>query len=590
MRLALCIITKGDSELENLKRAVDSTNGVCKDVYITANHTHTKTEAWCKKQGYHFSYLKWDNNFSQQRNFNFSQVEGDVDYIVWMDCDDVIVNPHILEDIARIGLKNGHDCIFFEYWYGALFDGKPSIDTYIETEIKHNRERLIKPHKMVWKKRIHENPEPIDPDNFKYTRIAYSDEFPITWLHLGAERNISDERMAKRLARNRTLLELELEDERKEGQADPRTLLYLMKILTESDDEKDLRDCIEMGDEYMQRSGWDQERATCCQLMARCYGELDEDSKAVALLHKAIIEYPNDISLYLHLARGYYNLGKYREMKHWLDVAMKMEIEEGSSAMTNILEIKMLTAELQLLYNLNVKKSIRKALTFAKKLYELNPSKENRENLEYITKQEELDHACEGMHKYMLYLVKTQQESLIESVYKDLPKEMKALPFAVKMVNKYGTPKNWGKKTIVYYATFGRPHFEKWDGNSIKKGIGGSETAVIRLSEEWAKNGYEVVVFCDCTEMKTINDVTYAPYYMFNTRDFYNILITWRHSGLAGKVKARKMLVDLHDLYHESSHMGVIDGIDHIMVKSKFHKELAPNIKNEKFEVVSNGI
>lgn len=590
MKLALCVITKGDSELSDLQNLIKTSHGAFDEVYVTANHTHTKTKAWLEKNGYHFSYLKWDDDFSKQRNFNFSQVSPDIDYIVWADCDDVIVNPEKLRDIATLGLKNNHDCVFFEYWYGALFSDTPSLETLVDVEIKHNRERLIKPGKMVWKKRIHENPEPIDETSFRYTRIKYDEDYPVAWLHLGAERAIDEDVMKKRLSRNRRLLELELEDERRDGEADPRTLLYLMKILVEEENEADWKWAIELGNEYMQKSGWDQERAVCCQLMAQCYGNMGNDSAGADLLHTAIKEYPNDVSLYLYLARAYYNMGKFREMEHWMKVGMGMEINESNTAMVNILDIKVVSAELNLLYFLHVKKNVRKASEAAKTLYKLNPTVKNKENMNYLHRKADLDKVCEGIHRYMKYLVQSQEEEKIEDLYVSLPGEIKKLPFAVRTTNKYRRPRVWGPKTVVYYASFGQPHFEKWDGRNLEKGIGGSETAVIRLSEEWAKKGYEVAVFCDCEDILKYNGVTYIPYFMFSIRDTYNILILWRHSALAGRVKARKMLVDLHDVFHESSHLEHIGGIDGIMVKSNFHRELAPSIEDNKFEIISNGI
>lgn len=590
MKLALCIITKGDSELDSLKHLIETSKGVFSKVYITANHKHTKTKKWCKESGYNFSFLKWDNSFSEQRNFNFSQVSSDIDYIVWADCDDQIVGVEHLPSIARTAQRKGYDCVYFEYWYGCKFKGKPSLDTLDEVEIKHNRERLIRPGKMLWKKRIHENPEPIDDQTFKYSYVKHSEEYPVAWLHLSAERDGDEIRMSNRLERNRKMLELDLAEERAQGQPDPRTILYLMKILVESDNGDDIQECLRLGEEYMALSGWDQERAVCRELMAKCYGILGDDQTCIVYLFDAIREYPNNITLYLLLSQSYYNIAKYREMGHWLDMASKIELDGVTSAIVNLLEIKVLTAQLTLLYNLHAKKNIKKAYKASRELYKLIPSKENKDNVAYLKHQYELDKVCGGIHSYMQYLVDNQQEGLIEDVYKTMPSDMRRLPFALYYLNKYKQPRLWGGNTIVYYASFGGPHFERWDGRSLEKGIGGSETAVVRLSEEWKKKGYEVVVYCDCGDTIVHNGVAYVPYYYFNPKDYFNILILWRHSGLAGKVKARKLLVDLHDIFHESSHMNNIHAIDALMVKSNYHRELAPNIGSHKFKTISNGI
>lgn len=591
MIISACLITKGDSELESLKKAVASFIDHVDHVYITTNHEHRKTKKWCSlNPKIEHSHLDWNDNFAEQRNFNFSQVSKDTEYIVWADSDDVIVGAELLKGIAEISKRNKYDVVFFDYIYGALFDGEPSAETYKETELLQHRERLIRVGSVVWKKRIHETPVPLDPENFRYTRIKYSDENPITWLHLGADRNISEEILQKRMGRNRRLLEMELEDERKEGKPDPRTLLYLMKVYAESEDVEVLRKCISMGQEYLELSGWDLERGVCYQLMSRCAGTLGEHKKAVAYLHAGIGEFPKAPIMYLYLARAYFNLGDYSAMEHWLKIGMSLEIDDNATQMNNMLEVKVLSAELLLQFYLNGKKNVRKAHDASKMLAKLNPTAENKENEEYLRSQKSLDIASEHIHMYIKYLEDTKQEGLIEPIYKGLPNEIKKLPFAIRYYNKYREPMNWGPKTICYYANFGGSHFEKWDGNSLAKGIGGSETAVIRLSEEWVKKGYRVVVYGDPKEETVVNGVLYAPWYKFNHKDRFNIFIQWRRSNLVDRINAKKVYIDLHDVFHESSHLPRIDQVDKFMVKSTFHREYGENMPDEKMKVISNGI
>lgn len=583
------MITKGDEELESLRNAVESIYDHVDEVHITTNSKKiTETKKWLNKlDKAHHSHLDWADDFATQRNFNFSQASEKTDYIVWADSDDIIVNAHLLRDIAKIGLTNGYDTIFFEYWYGAKFDGKPSLETFVEQEITHHRERLIKPGKVVWKKRIHETPVPLDPDSFKYSSVKYKDH-PVAWLHLGADREIDAESLQKRMDRNKRLLEMELEDERREGEADPRTLLYLMKIYAESTEPDTLTKCIEMGTEYMSRSGWDEERAVCCQLMARCMGELGQDEKAKHFLHNAIEEYPYSPLLYLYLARTYFNLDNFRAMKHWMDIGMNIELNSGGSSMSNILELKVLSAELLLRYYMKGNPNAEKAYKASKTLYNVNPTLENKENMLYLKKLAGLDKASANAHQYIQYLEGIQNEGLILKFINSMPKDMRSLPFTSYYKNKYSPARVWADNEICYFASFGQPHFEKWDGDSLSKGIGGSETAVIRLSEEWTKLGYKVTVYCDPVEESVINGVSYKSYKSFNPKDKFNIFIQWRSSHLAKRVSVKKFLVDLHDVFHESSHRDKVNQIDNLMVKSQFHADYAPNFLKK--EVISNGI
>lgn len=592
MHLSLCMITKGDSELTSLQNAVGSIIDYVDEVHITTNSEEIeKTKSWCEKNPkINHTHLDWSDDFATQRNFNFSQASEKTDYILWIDSDDVIVNGHLLRDVAKISKGNGYDTVFFAYWYGAKFNGVPSVDTFIETEITHYRERLIKPGSIVWKKRIHETPVPVAPDAFKYSTVKYSEESPIAWLHLGADRDIDPVLLDARMQRNQRLLEMELEDERREGEADPRTILYLMKIYAESNDADTLTLCIEMGREYLTKSGWDEERALCYQLMSRCMGTLGENEKAKKLLHSAIEEYPFGPMLYLHLARVYFNLKNYRAMKHWMDLGMNIEIKDTDSSINNLLELKVLSSELLLNYHLYVEKNMQKAYKSARTLFSVNPTEQNRTNVELLFDQSELDKASAHAHGFMKYLEDIQHEGLVLKFLNSMPKVMQELPFAIYYKTKYTPARVWGKDEICYYASFGQPHFEKWDGNSLQKGIGGSETAVIRLSEEWTKLGYKVTVYCDPVKEIEVNGVLYKPYNTFNPKDKFYTFIQWRGSHLAKRISAKRFMVDLHDVYHESSHLDKLDQIDKLMVKSEFHSDYAPSVASSKKKVISNGI
>lgn len=589
IKIAFCVIIKDDNELPKLKGLLDSVKGVFNTIHITANGEKVdEIKKFCKKAKIDYSYLKWNKNFSEQRNFNFARVPKDTDMISWADCDDVILNAHLLPDLASKALQQGLDTLYFEYWYGNKFDGTPSLKTFKKVEIKHNRERLIRPNSIIWKKRIHESPVPNSEDH-KYSQIKYSEEHPIAWIHLGADRYLPKEVMDKRMERNRELLELELADERTKGEVDPRTLLYLMKVYAEEEDKDILKKCVGMGQEYIQKSGWDEERAVCYRLMATCMGKLGDHRKAKTLLHMAIEEYPYDPLLYLHLARAYFNLKNYGAMKHWMEIGLSKD--NGRVSMENTLELEILSSQLVIqYYYYGDEKNITKAYLGAEALYKSDPTDENRKLLESLYDQKELDDASRNIHQYMLYLKDINREDLIPQIYQTLPPAMQILPFANHFYNKYKEPRVWADNEVCYYASMGTPHFEQWGPKNLETGIGGSETAVIRLSEEWVKKGYKVTVYSDCGPQEgEHNGVIYRPYYEFNPRDFFNIFIQWRSNHLAGKINTKKFLIDLHDVFWGDQYLD-IDKYDALMVKSKYHRQLANKVPDGKIRVISNGI
>lgn len=591
MKLALCLIVEDDSKLESLKKAVSSAVGYVQSVHITANHEpYTETEKWCKENNYDFSYLPWGDDFAAQRTFNFARAPKDVDYIVWIDSDDYIIGADLLPKIADIARKQGQDVVFFDYWYGAKFNGEPSPETFVENELVQKRERLINPRKMQWKKRIHETPVPLDGQNFQYTAVPYSKDYPIAWMHLGGDRDMGEEKMLAKMNRNKRLLELELNDERIKGNADPRTILYLMKIYAELEDQETLELCVELGKEYLLKSGWDQERAVCLELMSKCMGKLGNHEQTRDLLLNAIKEYPYNPLLHLYLARAYFNLGDFRAMEFWMKIGMNLEMDETNASMGNILELKVLSAELMLEFNLRGKRDVVKAYEAAQLLNKVNPTPNNEQNEQFLKKMSELDQATGHVHKLLDWCVAEKKEDLIEKIINDLPQEISNLPFILNYKNRFSKPRVWSANEICYFANFGQTHVEKWDGNSVKKGIGGSETAVIRLAEEWAKKGWKVTVYGDPIQEITVNGVKYVPFYKFNQKDLFNIFIQWRHPVMAGRVTAKKFFVDLHDVTHSSTFTELINSIDKIFVKSEFHKKQLVDLPQEKIEVISNGI
>lgn len=590
MKISACWITKGDEELEKLKKSVASVVEHVNSIHITANSEHSKTEKWCKQNGYQFSYLAWNKNFAEQRNFNFSQAPKDVDFIFWMDCDDILVGGRELKKIATIAKSKDLDCVYLTYWYSCWFDGEPSVENIKNIEITQMRERLINPRKMTWKKRIHETPVEFEGASFKHSQAPYDREHnPMAVLHTGAFRDEPVEQQLKRSARNREILELELEDERKAGKPDPRTILYLMKIYAEDSDTEILNKCVNMGFEYLELSGWDEERMACRVLMGRCFEILGDNQSASECFRDAIKEYALKPNPYIRLAQSLCNLRKYSEAYHWIKIALEMVDDKKSGSANNLLEEELISAQVlaRLHWEWNENKNIKKASGFAQKIAELNPHPQNIEYAQQLSDLEELDHACALTDQLSGYLIKQGDEQGVLDLLQSLPQAIASQPFAVNLWNKYQKPRVWKKNEIAYYCGFA---YEKWDATNLEKGIGGSETAVIELAKEWTKLGYKVYVYGNPTEVKDIDGVIYLPSYYFNPKDKFNILINWRGSQLVGRVSAKKFYVDLHDVTNPVDFVDKLEGIDKIMVKSQAHKNLLYGIPDSKITIVSNGI
>jgi len=589
MKLNCCIIIKDDSELPQLHNAITSVIPFFDGIYITANGKDVKKiEEYCKQSDkIHYSYLKWDDDFSKQRNFNFSQAPQDSDYIFWMDADDILVGGPKINEVASIAKENGKDVVFFTYWYGCSFNGEPSVKTITSVDMEHMRERLIRPGTMKWMGRLHETPVPLSGVRNNYTSYPYDEkDRPIAIMHTA---DLS--RAMKNMERNKRILELQLKEEISRGGADPRTLLYLIKIYAEEDNKENWEKALTYGEEYIKKSGWDEERGTCHEQMAIIYGKMEDEQMVIKELHEAIREWSNQPLFYIRLAQAYYNVKNYRAAKHWLGIASTMDLDSKGSNITNFKAMKVMFAELLMKLSYNVDKDTKKSLQSAKLLFMEQPTKENKEQVDFISDLNDLNDACHNVHLVAKYLNSIGDDTSVIKMLDVLPEAITKQPFAINIRKSLTPSRKWLPNEICYFANFGQAHFEKWDPTSMNKGIGGSETAVIRLSQELSNKGFHVTVYGDPIKKGTYGNVTYLPWYYFNPRDSFSIFIQWRGWQLADKIKAKLFYVDLHDIYSPIDITpSQLCHIDKFMVKSDYHRNLAPLIPNEKFLVISNGI
>lgn len=158
---------------------------------------------------------------------------------------------------------------------------------------------------------------------------------------------------------------------------------------------------------------------------------------------------------------------------------------------------------------------------------------------------------------------------------------------------------DWNNNSIVIYSNF-LFHLEDWSPLSLNKGIGGSEEAIIYLSQELLKLGYQVTVFNRCGDMEGEYDgVVYQSVDKFNPQDNFNVLIYHRAwlQPMQMKINARKTAIWMHDnpqlfpAVEESQRSDFLSSFDKIFMLSKFHKSLLPDwIPEDKIFLTTNGI
>jgi len=120
---------------------------------------------------------------------------------------------------------------------------------------------------------------------------------------------------------------------------------------------------------------------------------------------------------------------------------------------------------------------------------------------------------------------------------------------------------------VVFFVGPG-PEF--WEPSSPDTaGLGGSETAVIRMAQEFAKRGHRVVVYAEADGI--YDGVLYRNYKHFDpTQQFWLLVISRQPGMLDHKYNAEHVWLWCHDIqYGKQEHL---DNADKILVLSQWHK------------------
>jgi len=546
----------------------------------------------CSPETHPKLYLKHNDvyefaHFAEARNVTFEYadtLEG-FDWYTWADVDDVVVGGEDIALVADLALKQSLDMVFFTYWYSIKVKEDGTFNQK-DVVIEHLRERLIKPKRCKWISRLHEVCVPKD-GNYKPLNSEYRFDPKIkqftAWAHLS-----NDERSQQALERNLRILELQAQEEERK---DPRTLFYLAKTYKDvgKPGMRDLSEQLLL--EYLEMSGWREERGNAYQLLGDISSERGQHEQALDWYYKAMHQAPYHHMTLLALSREYAELGLFEESDAILEIVLKMDTPKARTTISNPLEVQYFASSLK--YNQCIRKNdIKGALDWLRIRNKLG----NITNDKMVTVLEEslaLNDQAKSFFSYAKWLkdkgYTEQIKHLLEAVAPDFQNEA----FIQVIANQVQEPRTWKSNEIAYFASWGGPGIAEWTPENLKEGLGGSETAVIHLSEQWAKLGYTVTVYTDVGEKGgEYNGVTYKHWSTFNWNDMFNILILWRSPHLLDRdIHAHKLYMDLHDVVSQVEWTPErMNKVNKVFFKSQYHRSMLPKLPDEKAEVISNGI
>lgn len=610
--IALSMIVGGYEDPESLKRCLESVKGHVDQAFITITSelkdkklkkvaeemgaivdyqpgkfetkVTSKQKKFIEKQGIKFRSKIGDRIFlfDKARNHSLEIVPKDYKWILWLDVDDILRGgdnlPKIIEEAERVQA----DSVFFNYIYQAeIVDGKIK-----NIMIEHLRERLIRNAGLYkWVAPIHETLVEQKPTRKIDTKLA-------DVLHMS-----DNERMTNAIGRNIANLEYNVYLTKAK---DPRPVYYLAKAyfdtwLNEQDreallDAKTLMELYLLGEH---KSGWAEERSQCWEYLVDIYRSLGDNDNAILCAHNAMIEDDRFPSIYVNLALCYVNKKEWKRAMFWVKKAMSTEQPDSTLVAT---PRDLMGRSLEVVYHasLNLSK-LDEAWAAAIKLLEMypnNPEMTNRVRLvESLKRENELTKLVVSLSKY---LQSSGEGGKLGPLVDAIPQAIQDNPFMVDLMNKVKPPRKWAENEI---AIFVGPCFTQWSPKSIGRSggsfIGGSEEAVIYLSQELKKKGWQVTVFADPGVEEGMHDgVLYLPYFKWNKRDHFNIMVSWRRPDFVDQnFKASKTYIWCHDIQNQLDYTPErLAKITKVIVLSPWHRENIPNVPDEQILISGNGI
>ncbi|WP_028987880.1 glycosyltransferase [Thermicanus aegyptius] len=190
VRLSLCMIVKNEADC--IARCLESAGPLVDEIIVVDTGSTDGTDAICRSLGAKVFSFRWNDDFSEARNYSLSLAQGE--WILWLDADEEIeASP---DELRELTASEAYDLYSFRLnnYYGARAD-RNQVITIAHPRLFRNRIGFR------FHQRIHEtlNVEEVLPGPDQKERIGSA---PITIWHYGylddyvkkkgkAERNLS---------------------------------------------------------------------------------------------------------------------------------------------------------------------------------------------------------------------------------------------------------------------------------------------------------------------------------------------------------------------------------------------------------------
>ncbi len=571
MSLTLCMIVK--DEVDAVESILADYRKHFDQVVIAVSHreAYKQLKDRTSVKGCDIFYRKWTNDFAEAREAVRERVK--TDYWFWMDADDKLQNPERLRDLTGYMAEKNIDMLQFRYEYAHNEQGESIAD--------HWRERLVRTaHNHRWLGAVHET---LIADA---ANVVKSDAVVVVHQK-------DAEGMEQSLLRNLTILEQSYEKDQ-----DPRTMHYLgLSYLGLKQYEKAIQFLIK----HIESSGWDEERYRSWCKIAEAELLLGAGRRALSATNGAIDEKPDYPDAYYLKAMIYNEMGQFEKVVEWIKVGLSKP-EPSTLSIVDPTLYKYRGMFLGAIAYLQLGQ-VKKAWALYREVRDIAPEYPIAEDLAALFEEAYYDDGAADRLKWLLQYCRDnggKPEKLLQAI----PYKLLSDPKLNYWRTQFTEPVIWPKKSIAFYCGMGA---EPWGPDTLSKGMGGSEEAVVYLSRELARQGWSVTVYNDredeyfeahiATSAVTSSNmpqlVHYKPWTMFNPNDTFDVVVSWRapqfFNGM--DIKARLKCVDLHDtpVGHVTISDTSIKNVDLFFFKSKYQTEYG-DVPQEKIVIAPNGI
>lgn len=295
--ISLCMIVK-DEETQ-LANCLSSVSDLVDEIIVTDTGSSDSTKEIAKGYTDKVFEFPWVDDFSAARNFSFAHAS--MDYILWLDADDVLL-PEDQDKLKELkeDLDPNVDAVMMRYHTAFDANGEVTFSYYRERMVKRARQ-------FRWKEPVHEYIE--IGGNILHSDIAVTHQ------------KMKDSSSYRNLAIYKRILD--------SGEAlSPRGLYYYARELK---DHAQFREAIRFFNLFLDGDkGWVEDNITACAELAVCYQHENLRQEQLRALARSFIYDTPRAEVCCALGYAWKAVGDFKRAAFWFRLATTLEKPENS--------------------------------------------------------------------------------------------------------------------------------------------------------------------------------------------------------------------------------------------------------------------